>query len=97
MVRRLRIIGSPSSWLAFYVCYGPRRTTLAGLAQVAGAGWPIEECFQQAKQTCGLDDYQVRDYRAWYAHITLSMLAYAALAAVRAEQVKGVPSPAAWA
>ncbi|CAI7977776.1 hypothetical protein FRAHR75_390070 [Frankia sp. Hr75.2] len=34
-----------------------------------------------------------RDYRAWYAHITLSMLAYAALVAVRAEQVKGALSP----
>jgi SRSO17 transposase len=72
--------------LAYYVCHGPRRTTIAQLAAVAGARWAIEEAFQQAKQTCGLDDYQVRDYRAWYAHITLSMLAYATLAAVRADQ-----------
>lgn len=86
-----------SGELAYYVCFGPRRTSLAGLAAVAGARWPIEECFQQAKQTCGLDDYQVRDYRAWYAHITLSMLAFAALAAARASQVKGDPCPPAWA
>jgi SRSO17 transposase len=80
--------------LAYYVCYGPRRTTIAQLAAVAGARWAIEECFQQAKQACGLDDYQVRDWRAWYAHITLSMLAYAALAAVRADQLKGAePQP----
>jgi SRSO17 transposase len=72
--------------LAYYVCHGPRRTTIAQLAQIAGARWAVEEAFQQAKQTCGLDDYQVRDYRAWYAHITLSMLAYATLAATRADQ-----------
>ncbi|KPM57539.1 hypothetical protein ACG83_00005 [Frankia sp. R43] len=93
LARRHRTSGE----LAFYVCFGPRRTTLAQLVTVAGARWPIEECFQQAKQTCGLDDYQVRDYRAWYAHITLSMLAYAALAAARAGQVKGDPCPPAWA
>ncbi|WP_049795684.1 IS701 family transposase [Frankia sp. EAN1pec] len=84
LARRSRTSGE----LAYYICYGPRRTSLAQLATVAGARWAIEEAFQQAKQTCGLDDYQVRDYRAWYAHITLSMLAYAALATVRAEQVK---------
>jgi hypothetical protein len=38
--------------------------------------WPVEECFKQAKQETGLDDYQVRTWRGWYAHITLSMLAW---------------------
>ncbi len=93
LVRRHRTSGE----LAYYVCFGPRRTSLARLVVVAGARWPIEECFQQAKQTCGLDDYQVRSWRAWYAHITLSMLAYAALAAARADQVKGDLCPPAWA
>jgi SRSO17 transposase len=69
--------------LAYYVCYGPRETTLADLARVAGSRWHIEECFQQAKGEAGLDHYQVRDYRAWYAHITLSMLTLAWLAATR--------------
>ncbi len=93
LARRHRTSGE----LAFYVCFGLRRTSLARLVAVAGARWPIEECFQQAKQTCGLDDYQVRSWRAWYAHITLSMLAYAALAAARADQVKGDLRPPAWA
>ena len=51
---------------------------------MAGARWAIEECFQTTKNEAGLDQYQVRDYRAWYAHITLSMLAAAYLAATRA-------------
>lgn len=94
LARRSRTTGE----LAYYVCYGPRRTTVAQLAAVAGSRWAIGECFQQAKQNTGLDDYQVRDYRAWYAHITLSMLAYAALAAVRAGQpAKGAVSPTAQA
>ena len=42
--------------------------------------WPIEDCFAEAKNETGLDHYQVRRYRAWYRHITLSMLAHAFLA-----------------
>ena len=45
----------------------------------------IEECFAQAKNEAGLDHYQVRSYRAWYAHITLSMLALAWLAGLRVQ------------
>jgi hypothetical protein len=51
--------------------------------------WHVEECFQQAENEAGLDHYQVRTWRAWYAHITLSMLALAWLAASRARAVKG--------
>jgi SRSO17 transposase len=56
--------------------------------------WHIEECFQQAKGEAGLDHYQVRSWRAWYAHITLSMLALACLAASRAQAVKTGSAPA---
>jgi SRSO17 transposase len=70
--------------LAFYRCAGPVATPIRELIRVAGARWAIEECFQTAKNEAGLDQYQVRDYRAWYAHISLSMLAAAYLAATRA-------------
>ena len=70
--------------IAYYACYGPRRSSTADLAWIAGSRWHIEECFQQAKNEAGLDHYQVRTWRAWYAHITLSMLALAWLAASRA-------------
>jgi len=66
--------------IAYYACYGPRRSSTADLAWAAGSRWHIEECFQQAKGEAGLDQYQVRTWRAWYAHITLSMLALAWLA-----------------
>ena len=36
--------------------------------KVAGARWPIEECFGAAKNEVGLDEYQVRKYDAWYRH-----------------------------
>ena len=44
---------------------------------------------QQAKNEAGIDQYQVRTWRAWYAHITLSMLALAWLAGAKALAAKG--------
>jgi SRSO17 transposase len=81
--------------IAYYACYGPARSRLIDLAWVAGSRWHVEECFQQAKNEAGLDHYQVRSWRAWYAHITLSMLALAWLSATRAQAAKGEPPPAA--
>jgi SRSO17 transposase len=88
-----RSISDPAQ-VAYYICYGPRRSSLADLAWIAGARWRIEECFQQAKNEAGLDHYQVRTWRAWYAHITLSMLAHAWLAVSRSPAVKREPTAA---
>jgi SRSO17 transposase len=79
--------------LAYYVCAGPVGTTLEQLTAVAGGRWRIEECFQAAKNEAGLASYQVRDYTAWYRHITLAMLAHAYLSATRATAEKGAPQP----
>jgi SRSO17 transposase len=87
-----RAVSDPTE-IAYYICYAPRRTTLATLVWVAGRRWPVEECFKQAKQETGLDDYQVRTWRGWYAHITLSMLALAWLAVIRATEQKGAKQP----
>jgi len=65
--------------LAYFLCSAPPGTTLAELVAVAGARWAVEDCFAEAKNETGLDHYQVRRYRAWYRHITLSMLAHAFL------------------
>jgi SRSO17 transposase len=66
--------------LAYFLCWSPRPVTLAELVAVAGSRWAVEDCFAEAKNETGLDQYQVRKYRAWYRHVTLSMLAHAFLA-----------------
>ena len=81
---------------AYYVCFGPRGTRLRTLVATAGARWAVEESFQTAKNEAGLDQYQVRRYDAWYAHITLAMAAAAFLTITRAaEAIKGAPPTAA--
>src|SRR2546428_117497 len=87
-----RSISDPTE-IAYYVCFGRRGTRLPELVRVAGSRWAVEESFQTAKNEVGLDQYQVRRYDAWYAHITLAMTAAAFLVATRAvEAAKGDPT-----
>jgi SRSO17 transposase len=62
--------------LAFYHCHNPHHAGFGELVGVAGARWPIEECFGSSKNEVGLDNYQVRTWDAWHRHITLAMLAH---------------------
>jgi SRSO17 transposase len=80
--------------LAFFRCWSPRPVSLPELAAVAGARWGIEDCFAEAKGEAGLDHYQVRKYRAWYRHATLSMLAHAFLAVAARASRPGTAPPA---
>jgi SRSO17 transposase len=80
--------------LAFFRCWSSRPVILSELAAVAGARWGVEDCFAEAKNEAGLDHYQVHKYRAWYRHVTLSMLACAFLT-VTARASRPAAPPAA--
>jgi SRSO17 transposase len=90
--------------IAYYLAFAPADATVSELVRVAGARWAIEECFQAAKNECGLDQYEVRRYVGWYRHITLAMLAHAFLAAMTAqalekgaaETVRAASFPSPW-
>ena len=92
LVRRSLVPGENGQLeLAFFRCWSPRPVTLPEIVAVAGARWGIEVCFAEAKGEAGLDHYQVRKYRAWYRHATLSMLACAFLAAAARASHPGAP------
>ncbi|MFE2094906.1 IS701 family transposase [Streptomyces sp. NPDC059460] len=94
-----RSIAKPDE-IAYYLASAPLEATVADLVRIAGCRWKVEECFQSAKNECGLDQYEVRRYVGWYRHITLAMLAHAFLAVLAAqERQKGEPSgthPTSW-
>jgi SRSO17 transposase len=76
--------------LAYYFCYSNKPTNLDELVHVAASRWTVEECFQTGKNEAGLDHYQVRDYTAWYKHMTLAMIALAFLTIIKtAEEKRG--------
>jgi SRSO17 transposase len=80
LARRSR---SDPAELAYFRAFGPEGTALATLVRVAGMRWAIEESFEDAKGSVGLDEYEVRKWRAWYRHITLALLAHAYLEVTR--------------
>lgn len=79
-----RSIEKPNE-IAYYLCLAPADAVVTNLVKAAGQRWSIECCFEAAKQETGLDEYEVRSWRGWYRHITLSMLALAFLSAVRSK------------
>jgi SRSO17 transposase len=70
---------------AYYRVAGPAQTTLPEVVRVAGSRWKIEEGYEQAKGEAGLDQYEVRTWRAWYRSMTLALLAYAALVVMQGQ------------
>ena len=65
--------------LAYYLVYAPAGTALEEVVRVAGARWTSDDTFKQAKGLVGLDQYEVRSWQGWYRHVTLALLAHAAL------------------
>lgn len=59
----------------YYLSNAPHDTPLAEFTRVSKAEHRIEECLQRAKSEAGLADYEVRTWRGWHHHQTLSMVA----------------------
>jgi SRSO17 transposase len=72
-----------------YMAYGPRKTSLAELVSVVAKRWTAQEGLEQAKDEVGLDQYEVRRWDAWHRHITLSLLAHAALQVAMSARADG--------
>jgi SRSO17 transposase len=59
----------------YYLSNAAAETELAEFARVAKAEHRVEECIQRAKSEAGLADYEVRNWKGWHHHQTLSLLA----------------------
>ena len=43
---------------------------------LSGRRWAIEQCFEEANQEVGMDQYEVRKYPGWHRHMFFCMLAH---------------------
>ena len=84
LVRRSLGEGAKPADMAYVLVFAPTGTSLEEMVGAFGSRWMAEQCFEEAKGEVGLDEYEVRSWQGWYRHITLSMLALAFLAALRA-------------
>jgi len=89
LVRRSLDEGTKPAEMAYVLVFAPTDTSLEEMVEAFGARWTVEQCFEEGKGEVGLDEYEVRSWHGWYRHITLSMLALAFLAALRANGGEG--------
>ena len=59
----------------YYLSNGTSDTELAEFVRAAKAEHRVEECIQRSKSEAGLADYEVRTWRGWHHHQTLSLIA----------------------
>jgi SRSO17 transposase len=79
--------------LAYYLVFAPTGAPLAEIVRAIGARWTIEDVFKLAKRQVGLDQYEVRSWTGWHRHVTLALLALAALVLGAAKGGMPPPSP----
>lgn len=69
--------------LAFFSTWCPAGTGIETLVRVEGHRWAIEDSFETAKNELGLDHNETRSWHGWHRHVSLVMLAFAMMAAIR--------------
>jgi SRSO17 transposase len=73
----------------YHGAYGPGQVALPRMVRVAATRWAIEEELNRAKGEVGLDQYEVRLWDAWHRHVTLSLLAHAAMQVAMSTRAHG--------
>ncbi|MDX2544848.1 IS701 family transposase [Streptomyces sp. WI04-05B] len=83
------------SAIAYFYAYATEDhpCPLTDLIKIAGMRWKVEDDFQDSKTTVSLDQTQVRRYRAWKRHVTMTMAALALLAVLAALDKTRHPTP----
>jgi SRSO17 transposase len=78
--------------LAFFSTWCPVGTGIERLVMVEGHRWAIEDAFETAKTELGLDHNETRSWHGWHRHVSLVMLAFAMMTAVR-HRANQLPPP----
>ena len=77
--------------LAFFTTWCPAGTGIDVLVRVEGHRWAIEDSFETAKNELGLDHNETRSWHGWHRHVSLVMLAFAMMAAIRYKANQATP------
>jgi SRSO17 transposase len=68
---------------AFLSTWCPAGTPVRTLVGVEGRRWAIEDAFETTKTELGLAHNETRSWHGWHRHVSLVMLAFAMMSAVR--------------
>jgi SRSO17 transposase len=68
---------------AFFSTWCPIGTSIETLVKVEGHRWAIEDSFETARNELGLGHNESPSWPGWHRHVSLVMLAFAMMAAIR--------------
>ena len=69
--------------LKAYLSNAPFNTSCSVLVSMSGKRWPVESAIEESKGELGMDHYEVRGWKAWHHHMTMSFLAHHFLVRLR--------------
>jgi len=62
--------------LKTYLSNAPATTPHATLVSKSGMRWPVELAILECKSEVGMDHYEVRGWKGWHHHMTMTLLAH---------------------
>jgi len=62
--------------LKTYLSNAPATTPHTTLVCMSGRRWPVELAILECKSEVGMDQYEVRSWRGWHHHLTMTLLAH---------------------
>ena len=76
---------------AYFTTWCPAGTSIETLVNVEGHRWSIEDSFETAKNEFGLDHNETRSWHGGHRHVSLVMMAFAMMAAIRLQANQSKP------
>jgi SRSO17 transposase len=76
---------------AYFTTWCPAGTSIETLVNAEGYRWSIEDSFETAKNEFGLDHNETRSWHRWHRHVSLVMMAFAMMAAIRHQANQSTP------
>lgn len=78
--------------LRTFLSNAPVETPLSTFVWVWSLRWTIEMAFEECKGELGMDEYQVRGWRGWHHHMTMTLLSHHFLVRMRLRLGKKAPA-----
>lgn len=92
LVVRRRHAQQPRAAWKFYRSNAPADVSLKTLARMTAWRWPVETVIEECKGELGFDHYEVRSWRGWQHHTTLTLLAHHFLVRLRVQMGHEAPA-----
>ena len=92
LIVRRRHTPQPRAEWKFYRSNAPANVSLKTLARLTAWRWPVETVIEECKGELGLDQYEVRSWRGWHHHTTLTLLSHHFLVRLRVQMGHDAPA-----